>query len=87
MAESTSFCYDSVQWLFVPDKSISQDKNIHKIKKLGLQKVTVTCKSCEYVWLAKSFGSGKFIERAGGNVTFTCPQCKISEHILLSVLE
>lgn len=88
MVESSSFCFDSVHWLYEPDNSISLDRNIRKMQKRGLQEVTVKCKSCEHLWLAMSSGPGQFIERAGGNLTFTCPQCKISEHnILLSDLE
>lgn len=87
MAESISFCYDSIRWLHAPDNSTSQDRNVHKIKKLGLQKVTVKCRSCEHVWLAMSSGPGCFIERAGGQYTFSCPECSVREHVALSIFE
>ena len=87
MVESTSFCYDSIQWLYAPDKSISLDRNIRKKQKLGLQKVTVKCKSCLHVWLARSSGLGCFIERAGGQYTFSCPECSVREHVALSIFE
>lgn len=86
-AESLHFCFAAIHWTFKPRNSIAPDRNVRDMVKAGLRELTVKCKDCGHSWYSASRGSGCFIERAGGNLTFTCPQCETSETILLSALD
>jgi uncharacterized Zn finger protein len=51
---------------------------------VGLVDVTVGCKSCAHVWMAKHDEPDGFHPRADGALLFRCPECSESEEVELT---
>ncbi len=76
--ETNMFNLSNTEWLYQPSKENSPHPK--EPVRVGIKKLTVICKTCNFPWQAGQHGQEGLQHIAGGYI-LTCPSCKAEESV------